>query len=381
MKEISIKELLTKYALGQCSDEESLWVENWYKQQDNELPLPISHEEFKEDISDIYNQLERAETRVKRWINLKIAASLIGVFLGMGMLHHYYKVSQPSDVVLVSAQDVAPVENKATLFLSNGLRVALDQLSVGQVFPDESLNIRKAEDGKIEYVNLSKKGSASVYNELHTNEGGQYKVELVDGTKVWLNASSSLRYPVPFHADKRVVELSGEAYFEVAQQGTSFYVKTDQQTIEVLGTHFNVNAYETEKSIKTTLLEGAVKIISKPANQEVKGAELILKPGEQAILNKNNAIEVKTVDPVQTIAWKNGLFSFQGEDLRTVMREFSRWYGVEVKFEGEVPKTKLWGQVYRNVSASEALKVLEYFGLKFKIINDKGISKIEISEK
>jgi ferric-dicitrate binding protein FerR (iron transport regulator) len=380
MKRISKKDLLERYALGQCSEEEALWVEKWYIKQEDDLPLPISRGEFREDIKEIYSNLHPQERKVTRRYPMKIAAALIGMFLAIGIFIHFYKQQAISEKAIV-AQDISPSLNKTTLLLSNGSMILLDELNVGKVFQDNNSRIIKSEKGQIEYVGGKGKNGCVFYNEMHTSEGGQYLVILSDGSKVWLNAASKLRYPTQFEGSKRMVELSGEAYFEVAKQTIPFYVKTDQQEIEVLGTSFNVKAYENEDNIRTTLLEGSVKIVAKQVSDEVNSVELLLKPGEQAVLNQKEGSKVLTVNARQSIAWRNGLFSFQGEDLKSVMREISRWYGVEVKFEGEVPDTKLWGQVYRNVNASQALKVLEYFDLSFKIVKDKGISKIEISEK
>lgn len=380
MKRISKKDLLKRYGLGQCSKEETLWVEKWYARQEDDLPLPISRSEFQEDIKGIYANLRQQEKQVKRRYPMKIAAVLIGIFLVIGIFIHFNNNEATSGNAII-VQDISPSVNKATLLLSNGSKILLDELNIGDVFEDENLRILKAEKGQIEYLDAKRQDGGVFYNEMRTSEGGQYLVILSDGSKVWLNAASRLTYPIQFDGSKRVVELSGEAYFEVAKQTAPFYVKTDRQEIKVLGTSFNVKAYKNEDNIKTTLLEGSVKIVAKPSSNEGKSVELLLKPGEQAVLNQNQENKILTVNASQSIAWRNGLFSFQGEDLKSVMREFSRWYGVEVKFEGEVPDTKLWGQVYRNVNASQALKVLEYFGLSFKIITDKGISKIEISEK
>lgn len=380
MKGISKKDLLTRYSLGQCSEEESLWVEKWYIQQDNELPLPISRREFQDDIKEVYGKLYKTESQVKSGYSIKIAAALIGVFVAVGIFIYSQRQEVKTENAM-SLQDISPSLNKATLLLSDGSMVSLDDLNVGDAFQDEYTWISKSENGQIEYFASNDEAGIDFFNEMHTAEGAQYLVVLPDGSKVWLNAASQLRYPIQFDKNERMVELRGEAYFEVAKQAIPFYVKTDQQEIKVLGTSFNVKAYENEDNTKTTLLEGSVKIISNPLQNERSAVELFLSPGDQAIISQDEESKILTVNPSQSIAWRNGLFSFQGEDLKSVMREFSRWYGVEVKFEGEVPDTKLWGQVYRNVNASQALKVLEYFGLSFKIIADKGVSKIEISEK
>ena len=179
---------------------------------------------------------------------------------------------------------------------------------------------------------------------------------------------------------ERKVELTGEAYFEVNSQWSSgkkvpFLVSTSSQTIEVLGTHFNVNAYSDEPSTRTTLLEGSVRVVR---DRDGDGS-IVLKPGEQAILTANKRMAVSRVNTGNVVAWKSGLFQFQNSDIESVMREISRWYDVEVEFEGKVPDIKLWGKVYRNVNASEALKILAYFDLKYRILQTGKIRKIIIS--
>lgn len=379
MKRISKKDLLTRYALGQCSEEESRWVEKWYLQQEDEGPVPLTRSDFQEDIKEIYATISANERGTKRRYAWAVAAALIGVCLSVGIIIHVNKEEAPSVARIVP--DIPPSQNATTIRLTNGSLVAVDQMTIGEIIHNEYATIFKSEKGQIEYIDTKISGDNLNYNELTTSEGGQYSVVLSDGTKVWLNATSTLRYPVRFDDQERVVELTGEAYFEVAKQEVPFYVKTEKQEIRVLGTSFNVKAYGDEDESRTTLLEGSVTILAHPLKDGANSVELLLTPGDQAVLRLNKESTVEKVDAERSIAWRSGLFSFQNEDLQSIMREFSRWYGVEVKFEGDVPATKLSGQVYRNVNASQALSVLEYFDLKFRIIENKGVSKIEISEK
>jgi ferric-dicitrate binding protein FerR (iron transport regulator) len=172
---------------------------------------------------------------------------------------------------------------------------------------------------------------------------------------------------------ERKVELSGEAYFEVAKNlQQPFKVQTVNQVVEVLGTHFNINSYADEPSVRTTLLEGAVKVLSNKT-----GDAEILKPGQQSTLSQNT-LSVVNVDAEKAVAWKNGLFDFNGSDIQSVMRQFSRWYNVVVEFEGKVPDIKLWGKVYRNENASEALALLGHFNLKYRLEEKGGVEKVII---
>jgi len=196
---------------------------------------------------------------------------------------------------------------------------------------------------------------------------------LPDGSKVWLNAESTLKYPTAFSKKERRVELYGEGYFEVtANKEAPFIVKTNRQEVTVLGTQFNVNSYKENPVVKTTLLEGSIQINSLQKREQDKAFSKMLKPGEEAVLNAANDLRINTVDVSNSIAWKNGLFRFENTNIKEVMEEFSRWYNVEVEFEGAVPDIKLWGRVYRNVSATEALGILEYFNLKFRIVKEPG---------
>lgn len=365
--------------MGQCSEEESRWVEKWYLQQEDEGPVPLTRSDFQEDIKEIYATISANERGTKRRYACAVAAALIGVCLSVGIIIHVNKEEAPSVARIVP--DIPPSQNATTIRLTNGSLVAVDQMTIGEIIHNEYATIFKSEKGQIEYIDTKISGDNLNYNELTTSEGGQYSVVLSDGTKVWLNATSTLRYPVRFDDQERVVELTGEAYFEVAKQEVPFYVKTEKQEIRVLGTSFNVKAYGDEDESRTTLLEGSVTILAHPLKDGANPVELLLTPGDQAVLRLNKESTVEKVDAERSIAWRSGLFSFQNEDLQSIMREFSRWYGVEVKFEGDVPATKLSGQVYRNVNASQALSVLEYFDLKFRIIENKGVSKIEISEK
>ena len=207
------------------------------------------------------------------------------------------------------------------------------------------------------------------YNTITTLRGGQYQVILPDGTKVWLNAASSLKYPTEFRGKERNVELTGEAYFEVAKNATMpFHVQSAGQTVRVLGTHFNINAYEDEGVIKTTLLEGSIQIT-------YQQAKVLIKPGEQARVvagSPDKIIVDENADTDGAVAWKDGYFQFNHADIRTVMRQISRWYDVTVKYEGSVSSKDFGGAIERNLKLSQVLHILEKSQVHF-VINGKEV--------
>lgn len=262
--------------------------------------------------------------------------------------------------------DVAPGGNKATLTLANGTQIILDSAANGALTRQGNTKIIKLGSGRLAYNILNEKPSEVLYNTISTPRGGQYEVVLADGSKVWLNAASSLRFPTSFTGKERNVELTGEGYFEVAHNASMpFHVKSGDMRVEVLGTHFDINAYSDEPVIKTTLLEGSVKVsLSSPLS---KGEEpdVRLQPGEQATLRQTqvakSAIEVVSADTYAAIAWKNGRFVFQGNNIQSVMRQLARWYDVDVSYDGNVTNEEFVGVInhsrYENIS--QILEMLE----------------------
>lgn len=255
--------------------------------------------------------------------------------------------------------DVAPGTNKATLTLSDGSKITLD--SAGNQVIRQGATAIHQQGGQLKYDTRST-AAAVQYNTLSTPRGGQFRITLPDGTLVWLNAASTLRYPTAFTGPERLVEVNGEAYFEVAGNANQpFRVKMKNAEIQVLGTSFNVNAYTDEPTIQTTLLDGAIKL---SANNN----HVLLKPGQQAILAANKEFHVNEVNPNDAIAWKNGYFLFKNEDIESVMRTIARWYDVDVSYQGDVMKQRLGGTVSRYENLEDLLKTIELTkSLKFKI--------------
>jgi len=262
-------------------------------------------------------------------------------------------------------QDVAPGGDVAVLVLSNGKKVSLDS---GQIALAEKDGTRlSGNQGEVVYANNETNIETEVlYNTLVVPRAGTYKIQLADGTNVWLNAMSELRFPVKFGAKERKVELSGEAYFEVAKnENAPFKVLTSNQEIEVKGTHFNVNSYADENFSRTTLLEGSVKV----SNPAAPGKSWLLNPGEQAETNqKSGQTAIGRANMKEAIAWKNGYFLFNDEKLESIMAKVARWYDVEVVYEGKLEEQSFLGQIERSKKISALLKLLELSGnVHFKI--------------
>jgi ferric-dicitrate binding protein FerR (iron transport regulator) len=253
-----------------------------------------------------------------------------------------------------------PGGNKALLILANGSTVTLDSAKDGVLATQGDTKVEKLAGGKLAYATEGRTGDgtapAVLYNTVRTPNGGQYQVTLPDGSRVWLNAATSLRFPTTFAGADRTVELNGEAYFEVAPlKDHPFQVKVGHMTVNVLGTHFNVMAYGDEESIRTTLLSGAVRI-------EGGNSPKRLEPGQEARLNPLTMnMVVAEADTDQAVAWKNGLFQFDGAGLKEVMRQVARWYDVDIQYEGTVER-HFSGYIARSAPLTEVLHMLERAG-------------------
>ncbi|MBD1366615.1 FecR family protein [Mucilaginibacter sp. ZT4R22] len=298
----------------------------------------------------------------------KIAAAAV-MLLFVGFCAHKYlrqkkTVQTQAVVVKRPAHDALPGGNKAILTLANGKTIVLDNAQNGTLAKQGATIVKKTADGQLLYnaAAIADNNPTPSINTIVTPRGGQYQIILPDGTKVWLNAASSLRFPTFFTGKTREVNITGEAYFEVAKNpAMPFKVKTNRAEIEVLGTHFNIMAYDDEATMKTTLLEGAVNIKSGSFNAR-------LKPGQQAQITANGQSKVvDDVDVDDETAWKNGIFQFRDAGIDMILRQASRWYDVDVVYKGKIPHREFNGRIARNVKASELLNMLEYTGVKLKI--------------
>jgi len=302
--------------------------------------------------------------KIRRILRWSAAAALIGGVAATIYLLPAKKADSPSPVIAVK-HDRPPGGNVATLTLGDGSRITLDSAVNGVLAEQGNTKIAKLGNGQLAYNILNEKPAALLFNTLATPRGGQYRLILPDGTGVWLNAASSITYPTAFTGNERVVRITGEVYFEVRKDPVrSFHVVfntgADSGKIEVLGTHFNINAYKDEGAVKTTLLEGSIKVVAKEST--------LLKPGQQVQLDGNgHASPVKEADLEDVMAWKYGLFHFERTDIGTVMRQIARWYDVDVVFEGQPTKEKFDGDIPRNSQLTDVFKILELSKVHFKV--------------
>jgi ferric-dicitrate binding protein FerR (iron transport regulator) len=319
---------------------------------------------------DLFKQIDASNERynyqprlVRLWPRIAAAASII-LIAGAGLFYYNQKQHTNQVANTVVKQDIRPGGSKAILTLANGKKISLTDAANGAIAKQSGVSITKTANGQLIYsiLHTNHNSGELEYNTVETPKGGQYKVQLPDGTSVWLNAESSLKYPASFAALKeRKVELNGEAYFEVAKDKTHpFKVKTNKQEVEVLGTHFNINSYANEPGIKTTLLEGSIKVSNALASK-------IIKPGQQSFL-MGDEIHIDDVDTQVAVAWKNNNFMFENNDIKSVMRMVERWYNVEIVYDGPLPTEKFGGAVSRFDNISSVLKILESTGgARFRI--------------
>jgi ferric-dicitrate binding protein FerR (iron transport regulator) len=295
-----------------------------------------------------------------RWLWYAAAALLILAAAGGG---YTWMTARPQRemVVVPESQDIMPGGDKAILTLADGSKIALDSMGNAQIAKQGGTAIVKAAGGVISY-HATNTSNQVLYNKISTPRGGQFQITLPDRTQVWLNAQSSLRFPTAFDGDNRTVELTGEAYFEVQKDAAKpFIVKVGEMQVDVLGTSFDVMAYPDEKNIQTTLVDGAVRVT---AGEQV----FQLAPGQQTQLQKNGKLDVISIADIESItAWKNGYFKFNHSDLQSVMRQLSRWYEIDVNFQGPIPDFRFVGELKRKASLSTNLKILSYSQVHFEV--------------
>ncbi|MFI5160583.1 MAG: FecR family protein [Sphingobacteriales bacterium] len=368
-----IEDLLDRYNSGNATESEKALVESWY----NKFVPPASPgpEHLKKDQQEsLQRLLANIDTGRGRSIGpwyIAAAAALV-MFTAFGAYHFISgKKDRPQPYsVKTIPRDIAPGSDKATLTLANGKTINISDTKNGTIATQAGVQIAKTADGHVAYESSNAASTVVDFNTISVPRGGKYELVLADGTKVWLNSASTLKFPTVFSGGDRVVELTGEAFFEVAHNAKKpFKVKTPGQLVQDIGTQFNVNSYADEDAVATTLVEGSVKIIN------AKGQTLI-KPGQQYLLKNNGAAEIKNeVDLDEVTAWKSGFFQFNNADIKTIMRQVSRWYDVDVEYEGKVPASTYHGRISRNSNASTVLKILELSGINFTIERGKIIVK------
>ena len=372
MNEEKALELLEKYQKGTIGTDEKALLETWYLQQAKNSTDHLSPEQLDESLAYLKAQLPLKFGKVRPlWPRIAAAASIIAILSTSG----YFLMRQqlPQQNAQNNSPEIAPGSNRATLTLANGQKIALTKSLSGMLAQQDGMTINMTSGGEIIYT---KKDAAQVppstvaYNTLTTKRKEQFPLILADGTKVWLNSSSSITYPVTFKGKERRVSITGEAYFEVVHNASRpFRVEAGGQIVEDLGTEFNINAYDDEPVIKTTLITGSARVIK--GNHKA-----ILKPGQATITKiQQDGIEVKDADVEEAAAWKNGQTLFEDEDIQTIMRQVSRWYDVEIVYEGKIPDRRFVGGISRKSNLSSLLKVLEANNIHCSIENNKIIIK------
>jgi transmembrane sensor len=387
-----IESLFQKYLDDQCTPDEIRRLLRYFQLTENEEllktlirrqsmlidPESASIEGIESLLNTSFSKIKRAITSDKNktisaplykltWFRMSAAAAVI--FLVCGAAFYFLHEKNERQIIAQNAnnqpvKDIPAGRNNAVLTLDNGTTILLDTAANGTLAKQGNIKVLKL-NGQIAYNKAGDMNAKPVYNTITTGNGNQYQLILTDGSKVWLNAASSIRFPTAFTGNDRKVEISGEAYFEVAKDPkkpfkVDFKNKAGQRDeIEVLGTHFNVNTYADEPDMKTTLLEGSVKIKAADKIQ-------ILSPGQQARIT-SDGIEIKrNVDLDNVMAWKNGYFIFDNTDIYTLMRQVSRWYNVEVIYQGKITEEGFSGKISREVPLSKFIKVLQLNDVQVK---------------
>ncbi len=376
--------LAEKWIAGTITPEEKTRLFEWYDRFDD-TELTIEGQEAtafgrlkQEMLQDIRHRI-KPPAGVRRLTRASVAAAALLLLIpGAWLALHSRTATQLAAATPIKntsrTNDIAPGCNRAILTLADGSTVTLDSAGPGKVTKQGNVEVIKRGDGQLQYASAGNTPPETIaYNELSTPRGGQYRLKLQDGTNVWLNASSSIRYPTAFVGKERKVQITGEAYFEVAKNADMPFRVTvldpapggKNTEIEVLGTGFNVNAYQDEAGQRTTLIEGAVKVTS--------GAGAVtLKPSEQAVSSGNQLKMMQLENTEQTIAWKNGYFEFENADIPAIMRQISRWYDVDVEYQGKASDDRFSGRFSRNVSLAVVLQILHTSGVEL-LADDKKI--------
>lgn len=364
-------QLLKKYRTGTATREEIQFLEvfyNMFEVNDDLVTEENEHvyRELKDQLKGRIDAAIGAAPEVK-WRSLIVrysAAAAVLIFVSLAA----WFILMPHRRAGIASQagNIKPGTSKATLTLANGTKIDLNSTATGVIAQQANISIHKNSNGLLVYTigdrNTATGLTSSAHNTISTPMGGQYEVVLPDGTHVTLNAASSLTYPVAFTGSERTVDMIGEAYFEVAKdKARPFRVRSGIQTVTVLGTHFNINAYTDEAVIKTTLLEGSVEVTA-------GGNKGLIAPGQQTIVQpKSGTLYEQIVNTDKEVAWKNGVFSFDGDDLKTIMRQVSRWYNVDIAYTGNLTKEQFYGEISRSSKLADVLKIMELNNVHFDI--------------
>lgn len=359
-----LQQLAAKVLSGKATPAEKAFLDSYYDVFDspNNKTDDLPAGDAKQLAAEIKAQLNRTTSKpvgvLKQMKFYPIAASLTLMFaLGFWAAYKHFTGFNSKQNQTASVRPIVPGGNKATLTLANGSKISLGDHSIAALSKLPGVKISTTKNGQLIYRVISVGGGPANGKQLNTMEtprGGIYQIYLPDGTHVWLNSATKLTYPVAFTGHERRVELSGEAYFEVAHNPAKpFKVISKDQEIEVLGTHFNVNAYADEPNFRTTLLKGSIKITA-----TTSGAAKIIQPGQQAVL-RQTGIQVHKADTDNAIAWETGTFSFDNEPITSIMKKISRWYDVDIVYTDDVSDMRFGGTVSRFADINKVLSKLQ----------------------
>lgn len=362
--------LLERYYTGTANADEIEFVDTYLRLLEHRVPVPVDFELKKDSIYiDIKHQLleslaksnEEATVRAVRPLrSYWWAAASVAVFLLAGGYVFFKNYRETKAPAVVALADLPPGKNGAVLTLANGRQVLLDSMNNGEAVAQTGARMQ---NGALLYDSAAT-NTPQGNNTVYTPKGRQFQIVLPDGTKVWLNAASSLTYPVAFSKEERLVKVSGEAYFEVSQEAhRPFKVKVNDRTeIQVLGTSFNINAYYDEAGIYATLLNGSIKVVNGERGRQ-------LRPGQQGVIGAGSRdVTVQNVNTENVVAWKNGSFAFVDADIESVMRQLSRWYDITVTYEGEIPQGKFSGEIDRSLTLTQVLKGLAITRIHYQLL-------------
>lgn len=387
-----VEKLMEKYLDRNCTEQEIRQLLEYFDQPDNEMALKSAiaryfdqaSENKGSELSDESIAIEEVHanlmTRINgnsgkirkiNWVWISAAASLL-ILVALGAYYFYDVPGRVADTQM--AQSVIPEESKEIIDFLDSTRMPLKEMKVeiltqsgGQTIKSNNKSGQKAMAESLDVGDIA-------YRKVKIPRGGQYELTLSDGTKVWLNAGSTIVFPVSFSGDERRVKIKGEAYFEVAKvldagsaEKVPFIVAvSDKAEVKVLGTHFNVNSYPDGKNVvKTTLLEGSVEVSCPGSNQKT-----IIKPGQQAVITNTGSLNVSEVNTEEVVAWKNGYFYFNNTNLRSIMQDLSRWYDVKVSYDQNIPERRFSGKIQKDLSLNEVIELFKYTNVNIRIEND-----------
>lgn len=360
-----LQQLAHKYRNGTITEEEQIYFDEWYNHfQHDSLDLSgnaIPQEQIREEmLANIQNHVQQHKTSTL-FIYRKYAAIAAVLMVCAAAVYLLRLPGDTQQTIPVAETQVQPGINGAVLTLANGENIILEQANTGTIRSEGSTIVQKANDSLLIYAAGKSTSDEISYNTLETPRGRQYAILLPDGSKIWLNAASSLKYPTAFTGKQRVVSLTGEAYFEIAKDKSHpFIVKSGDQAVTVLGTHFNINSYADEGKIVTTLLEGSVMV---QAGREKK----LIKPGYQTVLLKEGTLSSQQANAENTVAWTNSKMVFEDAGVPEIMRQVARWYDLDIQYEGKIPDDTFSGTISRKADLSTVLKMFALSEIKFRI--------------